>query len=42
MQIFGVKSLTVGATATAVMASTEPWNVAIILDATQSMNTTDS
>ena len=42
MQVFGVKTLNVGATATAVMASTEPWNVAIILDATQSMNTTDS
>jgi Flp pilus assembly protein TadG len=43
MALFGVKTLTVGAVATATMGGTvQPWNVAIILDATSSMNTTDS
>jgi hypothetical protein len=41
MRLFGVKTLTVGATATAAMASTQPWNVAIILDATGSMGNND-
>jgi hypothetical protein len=41
MKIFGVSSITVGATATAAMASTQPWNVAIILDATGSMGNKD-
>lgn len=41
MRVFGIKTITVGAKATAAMSSTQPWNVAIILDATGSMNTND-
>jgi len=41
MKVFGVSSIQVGATAIAAMASTQPWNVAIILDATGSMNSND-
>ncbi len=42
MQMFGVKTLTVGATATASMQGTaQLWNVAIILDATGSMGSVD-
>jgi hypothetical protein len=42
--IFGKKTLTLTATATAAMAGaiTSPYNVAIIVDTTQSMNDTDS
>ncbi|MGA2671600.1 MAG: pilus assembly protein TadG-related protein [Terracidiphilus sp.] len=43
MQLFGVKTITVGATATATMQGiAQPWNVAIIVDATGSMSTADS
>lgn len=43
MRLFGVKMLNVGATATGSPGSiTQPWNLAIILDGTNSMNTTDS
>lgn len=43
MKLFGVGSLTVSATAIASMqGSAEPWNVAIVLDATGSMNSKDS
>jgi len=42
MKIFGVSSMTVKAIATAADSSTQPWNVAIILDATGSMNSTDT
>lgn len=42
MRIFGMNSLTVAATAIASMqGAAEPWNVAIVLDATPSMNQTD-
>src|SRR5580704_2177933 len=42
MRLFGVNSLTVSATATASMqGSAQSWNVALILDATPSMNTKD-
>lgn len=42
MKLFGVKTLTVGATAMASMQGlAQPWNVAIILDATGSMSSTD-
>jgi Flp pilus assembly protein TadG len=42
MKIFGVKSITMKATATAANATSQPWNVAIILDATGSMGNIDS
>ena len=43
MRVFGINSLTVGATATAYPNGTvTPYNIAIILDATPSMNQTDS
>jgi Flp pilus assembly protein TadG len=43
MGLFGVPTLTVGATATASMqGQANPWNVAIIVDGTQSMSTADS
>jgi Flp pilus assembly protein TadG len=43
MRFFGVSSLSVGAEATATMQGTaESWNIAIIVDGTQSMGTTDS
>ncbi len=43
MNLFGVHSLITQATATASMqGATQPWNVAIILDATPSMNTNDA
>jgi Flp pilus assembly protein TadG len=43
MRMFGVSNLTVSAVATASMQGVaQPWNVAIILDATGSMATTDS
>jgi len=43
MRLFGVKTLSVGATATASMLGrTNPWNVAIVLDATGSMGNKDS
>lgn len=43
MNLFGVHSLITQATATASMqGATQPWNVAIILDATPSMSTNDS
>ena len=44
LQIFGGASVTLSSTATASMrgASVSPFNVAIIVDATQSMNTTDN
>ena len=43
MKIFGFPTLTVGASATASMQGvSQPWNVAIIVDATSSMSTTDS
>jgi hypothetical protein len=41
MKIFGVKSMTMKATALAADSTSQPWNVAIILDATVSMNSTD-
>jgi hypothetical protein len=41
MRVFGVSTLTVKATATAEQQGIDPWNVAIILDATPSMNQTD-
>jgi Flp pilus assembly protein TadG len=42
MRLFGIKTLNVGATATASPGgSTQPWNLAIVLDATPSMNTND-
>jgi len=42
--IFGVKTITLTATATAAMAGavTSPYNVAIVIDTTESMNDTDS
>jgi hypothetical protein len=40
--VLGIKNLIVGATATATMGVVQPWNVAIIMDATGSMATTDS
>jgi len=43
MRVFGINSLSVGATATAYPNGTvTPYNIAIILDATPSMNQTDS
>src|SRR6202044_2934098 len=43
MSLFGVKTLTVSAEATASMQGVaQPWNVAIIVDTTGSMATTDS
>jgi hypothetical protein len=43
MALFGVKNLNVSATATASMqGASQPWNVAIIVDSTGSMATTDS
>jgi Putative Flp pilus-assembly TadE/G-like len=43
MALFGKPSLTVWAVATASMqGQSQPWNVAIIVDGTQSMSTTDS
>jgi len=43
MALFGVRTLSLGATATASMqGSSQPWNVAIILDSTGSMATVDS
>jgi hypothetical protein len=43
MKLFGVSQLSVTSTATASMqGASQPWNVAIILDATGSMGTTDS
>jgi len=43
MALVGVKTLTVGATAMATqLGATQPWNVAIILDATPSMANTDA
>ncbi len=43
MRFFGITSVPVKATATAaIQGVANPWNVAIILDATPSMNTTDS
>jgi Flp pilus assembly protein TadG len=43
MGIFGVKTLSIGATATASMQGVSlPWNVAIIVDSTGSMATVDS
>lgn len=43
MRLFGISSLTVSATATASMQGiAQPWNVAIIVDATQSMSNSDS
>ncbi len=41
MRIFGVNSLTVSAGATASFGAAQPWNVAIILDATPSMQSSD-
>lgn len=42
LRVLGFKTLTVGATATASMqGSAQPWNVAIILDATGSMGSND-
>ncbi|MFY9856028.1 MAG: TadE/TadG family type IV pilus assembly protein [Terracidiphilus sp.] len=40
--VLGLKYLTVGATATATMGIAQPWNVAIIMDGSGSMATTDS
>jgi hypothetical protein len=43
MRLFGVNTLTVSATATASMQGTaQPWNVAIIIDSTGSMDTADA
>ncbi len=43
MKLFGVKSLTTQATATASMqGAAQPWNVAFIVDSTPSMNSADS
>jgi Flp pilus assembly protein TadG len=42
MKMFGVKSLTVGATATATPAEARPWIVEIVLDTTPSMSDADS
>ncbi len=42
MRIFGMNSITVNAEATAADSTTQPWNVAIILDATGSMGSIDS
>jgi len=43
MKVFGYNSLTVSATATASMLSVaQPWNVAVVIDATGSMATNDS
>lgn len=43
MGLFGVPTLTVGAVATAsIQGSSTPWNVAVIIDSTGSMATTDS
>jgi hypothetical protein len=43
MRIFGVNTINVGATATSTMQGVaQPWNVAIIVDATQSMSNSDS
>ncbi|MGO8758635.1 MAG: TadG family pilus assembly protein [Terracidiphilus sp.] len=43
MKLFGVPNLTITANATASMqGKAQPWNVAIILDATGSMSTTDA
>jgi Flp pilus assembly protein TadG len=41
MRVLGFSSLTIKATALAADSSTQPWNVAIILDATGSMGTND-
>jgi hypothetical protein len=42
MKIFGVSTINMKATATAADATSQPWNVAIILDATGSMGNIDS
>ena len=43
MRLFGYKQLSVAATATASMqGQAQPWNVAIIIDATGSMSTNDT
>ena len=43
MKLFGIPQLNVAATATASMqGQAQPWNVAIILDASGSMSTTDT
>jgi len=43
MKLFGYSQLNVAATATASMqGQSQPWNVAIILDATGSMSTNDT
>ncbi|MGD0097508.1 MAG: pilus assembly protein TadG-related protein [Terracidiphilus sp.] len=41
MRIFGINSLTVSATGTASFGTSQPYNVAVILDATPSMFSTD-
>jgi Flp pilus assembly protein TadG len=42
MRVFSITSVPVSATATAAFGAAKPWNVAIIVDATPSMNNTDN